>query len=234
MRHSTFTFVLLGLALAGTAAAQQGETPPKPAPAQEPKSQDPKPQDARSQDAKAAVLQVGDAVPEDVQLTDTAGKPFSFKEARGKVVAIHFWSTTCPWEKAAEPKLMQLRKDLDGKDAILVAINCNQPEIGEQPKPEAFAAKDPASRPYAGLRAKAEEVQFNHRILVDHGGTVGKLLQAKTTPHCFVVDKKGVLVYSGALDDSGRGEPKQHYLREAIEAALVGKKVETATTKPYG
>ncbi len=218
MRHSSFCFVLLGLT-AGAAVAQQGEAPPKPAPARQP---------------EPAPLQIGDTVPEDLQLTDTAGKTFSFKDARGKVVAIHFWSTSCPWEKAAEPKLMQLCKDLDGKDAVVVAINCNQPEIGEQPKPEAFAAADPAARPYANLRKKAEQVQMNHRVLVDHGGTVATLLAAKTTPHCFVIDKKGVLVYSGALDDSGRGEPKQHYLRDAVEAALAGKTVETATTRPYG
>ena len=218
MRHSIVSTVLVGLSLAGAAIAQAGETPPKPAPAQEPK----------------AVLEIGDTVPGDLRLTDTAGKPFSFEEARGKVVVIHFWSTTCPWEKAAEPKLMQLCKDLEGKDALVVAINCNQNEIGEKPEPAAFTAEDADARPYASLRKKAEAVQFNHRVLVDHGGTAGKLLQAKTTPHCFVVDQKGVLVYSGALDDSGRGEPKQHYLRDAAMAALAGKKVETATTKPYG
>jgi thiol-disulfide isomerase/thioredoxin len=219
MTHSSSRIVLIGLWVAAAATAQQGETPPKPAPAQQP---------------KPVVLQIGDTAPDDLQLTDTAGKPFSFKEARGKVVVIHFWSTQCPSEKAAEPKLMQLSKDLEGKDAIVVAINCNQTEIGEKPKPDAFAAEDPAARPYAGLRKKAEGVQCNHRVLVDHGGTVARLLQAKTTPHCFVIDKKGVLVYSGALDDSGRGEPKQHYLRDAADAALAGKKVETATTKPYG
>jgi thiol-disulfide isomerase/thioredoxin len=224
MNHLTSFAVLLG-ALAAAATAQQGETTPKPAPAPAP---------APAQPAKPTVLQVGDTVPEDLQLVDTTGKSFAFKEARGKVVAIHFWSTTCPWEKAAEPKLMQLCKDLTGKDAIMVAINSNAGEIGERPDAAAFDAKDEAARPYANLRKKAEAVQMNHRVLVDHGGTAARLLQAKSTPHCFVVDAKGVLVYSGALDDNGRGEPKQHYLRDAVDAALAGKKVEPATTKPYG
>jgi thiol-disulfide isomerase/thioredoxin len=211
---------MLSLALAGEALAQEGRDAPAKAPP--------------AQEQKPAVLQVGDTMPAGVQLTDTAGKPFSFQEARGKVVAIHFWSTTCPWEKAAQPKLMQLAKNLEGKDAVVVAIAANHEEIGGPPQPEAFAAKDETARPYAGLRRKAEEVHFNHRILVDHGGAVARLLAAKTTPHCFVIDKQGVLVYSGGLDDNGRGAPKQQYLRDAVEAALAGKAVGTATTRPYG
>ena len=218
MRHPAITAIVFGIGLAGTAPAQQGDGKPPTPP----------------QDETPKTLQVGDTVPEDLQLVDTTGKPFRFGDARGRAVAIHFWSIKCPWEKAAEPRLMQLAKDLVDKDAIVVAIAANQDEIGAQPKPEDFANEDAKARPYANLRSKAEAVAFNHRILVDHGGTVAKLLQAKTTPHCFVVDGKGVLVYSGALDDGTRGEPTKHYLRDAVDAALAGKPVEPATTRPYG
>lgn len=216
--HTRLATAPLAFALVCTTAlAQEGQGEPAPAAKDEP-----------------TVLAVGDTVPKDVQLTDTDGKPFSFEQARGKVVAIHFWSTTCPWEKAAEPKLMKLASDFAERDVVVVAINANRGEIGEPPAPDAFAAEDEDARPYPELRKKAGQVKFNHRILIDHGGEVARLLAAKSTPHCFVIDKKGVLVYSGALDDNGRGEVKQQYVRDAVEAALAGREVETSTTRPYG
>jgi hypothetical protein len=60
----------------------------------------------------------------------------------------------------------------------------------------------------------------------------------KTTPHTFVVDKSGVLVYDGAIDNKPdpRHDPKtaRNYVREAVDALLAGKPVEVSQTKPYG
>lgn len=181
-----------------------------------------------------AVLQVGDTIPADVTLHDTAGKPFKFGDARGKVVVVHFWSISCPAEKAAEPKLMAMTEHFAGKDVQVVAVACNQNEIGAKPDAKAFTLEDEAAQPYADIRAKAKKVEFNHPILLDHGATVARMLEARTTPHCFVIDKQGVLVYSGALDDNMRGDAKTHYVRDAAEAALAGRAVEPATTRPYG
>jgi thiol-disulfide isomerase/thioredoxin len=216
---------LATLAFAGGPRAQEGGDAKPAAP----------PPQAQADAKKApAALGVGDTVPADVTLTDTAGAPFKFGDARGKVVVIHFWSIICPAEKAAEPKLMQMVDHFAGKDVVVVGIAANQAELGDKPEAQAFTLEDEAARPYADIRAKAAKVDFNHRILIDHGADVAKLLAAKSTPHCFVIDKKGVLVYSGALDDNMRGEAKTHYVRDAAEAALAGRAVEPATTKPYG
>lgn len=232
--RSMFEAVLVTLSLAGGALAQTGEEAKPQQPATPPAQERASDQDRADVKEAPAVLKVGDTVPADVALIDTDGKAFTFGDVRGKVAVIHFWSTICPAEKAAEPKLMQLTDDLADKNVVVLAINANQPEIGARPTAEQFETKDAAAHPYAKLRAKAEQVKFNHRILVDHGATVAKLLEAKCTPHCFVIDAKGVLVYSGALDDNMRGDAKTQYLRDATEAALAGKPVEPTTTKPYG
>ena len=232
---SMFKTALVTLSFAAGLLAQEGEgaKPQKPQKPATPPAQGADQGQASAKKAPA-VLQVGDTVPADVALHDTAGKPFKFGDARGKVVVLHFWSISCPAEKAAEPKLMAMTEHFEGKDVLVYGIAANQAEIGQKPDPEAFTLEDEATRPYADIRAKAEKVEFNHPILLDHGADVAKMLAAKTTPHCFVIDKKGVLVYSGALDDNMRGEAKTHYVRDAAEAALAGRSVEPSTTKPYG
>ena len=182
------------------------------------------------------ILKIGDKVAEDVKLSTLDGKDFTFKEVRGKTVVIHFWSTTCPWEKVAEPKLMKLAADYKDKGVVLLAVNANQNEILARPDAAAFG-KDAKNKPYAALRSKADEVGMNHEVLVDHGGDVGRLFAAKSTPHCFVIDAQGTLAYSGALDEDGakKDVPESgQYVRKAVDAVRAGKKVETPTTKPYG
>jgi thiol-disulfide isomerase/thioredoxin len=216
--------VWLAAALCAAAAMAQ-EAPPAGKPAQDPAKAEP------------TILKIGDQVPPGTKLSTLDGKEFTFKEVRGKTVVIHFWSTVCPSEPVAEPKLLKLASDYRDKDVVVLAINANQNEIGARPEPAAFESKDKKSLPYASLRAKAEKVGMNHSVLVDHGGDVARLLAARSTPHCFVIDGKGTLAYSGALDDDAGGDlgdGAKQYVRMAVEAVRAGKPVETSTTKPYG
>jgi thiol-disulfide isomerase/thioredoxin len=214
------------LALVAPLLAQESSTPTKPAASK---------QDGDKKAAAPAALKIGDAVPADLQLHDADGKAFAFKDHKGKVVAIHFWSVTCPWEKHAEPKLNQLATDYKGKDVVLVAINANANEIGDAPDAAAFQAKEDKDKPYHGLRKHIGKV--NHTVLFDHTGDVARTFGAKTTPHCFVIDKEGKLAYAGGLDSDGKSsevEASGQYVRLAIDATLAGKKVETPTAEAYG
>jgi hypothetical protein len=77
----------------------------------------------------------------------------------------------------------------------------------------------------------------NFLVTVDPGNKITDLLGGQSTPHCFVIDREGVLRYAGALDDDPRGTKGAgavSYVREAIDALLAGKAVATPTTKPYG
>ena len=76
-------------------------------------------------------------------------------------------------------------------------------------------------------------------ILLDDWGKVGTLYGAKTTPHMFIIDPKGILIYQGAIDDTPSADPADvkgavNYVRAALEEALEGKPVSTSMTKPYG
>ena len=73
-------------------------------------------------------------------------------------------------------------------------------------------------------------------ILVDQDGTVGHLYGAQTTPHMFIIDAKGKIVYAGGIDDDPKGEKDAatNYVSAALDEVLAGKAVATSETKPYG
>ncbi len=170
--------------------------------------------------------EIGATVSPDIQLKDIYGKEHSLGDFRGKIVFIHFWSIVCPYEKLAEPKCKEIQKDFGDKGVVEIAINANQKELSE--------AGDP---PYANLRAHVQEAGVNFMVTVDPGNKITDMFGGQSTPHCFVIDKDGVLRYSGALDDDPRGQKgkdAKSYVREAIQAVLAGEKVPVATTKPYG
>lgn len=222
MQPTLMTTAALAIA---TCLVAQDPTPAKP-PA------DPAPAPAAAPAAK--VIGIGDMLPKGLSCRTIDGKLQSLDEMKGKVVVFHFWSMTCPWEKVAEPKLNALSAEFADKGVVVLGIAANAGEIGEAPEAAAFEAKDEAKRPYADLRKKAQEIKCNHAILVDHGAKIGKLLDAKTTPHCFVFDKEGKLQYQGALDSDGKGTEGTPYVKDAVTSVLAGEKPALQTSKPYG
>ena len=76
-------------------------------------------------------------------------------------------------------------------------------------------------------------------ILLDPSGEIGRLYDAKTTPHMFVINPDGVLVYNGAIDDKPTSEQADlatasNYVSAALTEGMAGKAVTTATSRPYG
>jgi thiol-disulfide isomerase/thioredoxin len=169
---------------------------------------------------------IGSTVSPDIQFTDIYRKQHSFSDFRGKIVFMHFWSIVCPSERAAEPKCIELQKQYADKGVVEIAINANQRELK--------AAGNP---PYANLRDHVEKAGGNFIVGVDPGNKLIDIFGARSTPHCFVIDKDGVLRYSGALDDDPRGNKGSQavsYVKAAIDALLAGNSVAAPLTKPYG
>jgi len=169
---------------------------------------------------------VGAVVPKDVTLTDIYGKTHSLADYRGKVVFIHFWSIVCPYEKLAEPKCIGIQQAYADKGVVQIAINANQGEL-----------KGDGGAPYANLRDHVEKAGVTFLVTVDPGNKVTDVLGGQSTPHCFVIDRDGVLRYSGALDNDPRGTKGASavsYVRDALDSVLAGKPVATPTTEPYG
>ena len=199
------------------------------APAQPLSVQDDTPDDEK----KPKVLKLGVAIPEDFTLPDLDGKAHSFKDLRGKVVIVHFWSDRCPAERHADPIFKQMEKRYaKSKDVVMIGIASNQNELGPKPAKDADHSKL-----YTNLRKKIAKVGYTHDILVDHGNVASTFFQARSTPHCFVLDKKGKLQYAGALDDDPRGrkgDDATNYVNDAVSSILKDERPEKTTTKPYG
>ena len=88
------------------------------------------------------------------------------------------------------------------------------------------------------INAAVKEWGVNYPILTDFDGKIGHLYGAKTTPHMSVIDKKGTLVYEGAIDDDSRGgkspSERMNYVATALDQLLAGETVATPRTKAYG
>jgi thiol-disulfide isomerase/thioredoxin len=215
MKNSILSLLALCGALALPIAAQD-------------KKPDAKPEAASAQKAPEA-YKLGATVDENITLKDIDGKELKLKDLKGKVVFIHFWSMTCPYEIVADPKVQALEKAWAGKDVVVLAINANKTEIGEVPPSDASA--------YDKIREHLKEKKMAMRVFADHGNKVADLFGARSTPHCYVINQKGVLVYAGGLDDDpkgDKGEATQQFVRDAVEATLAGKEVKVKDSKPYG
>lgn len=234
MRLKLIPSVLLASAFALPVASLMAQDSGQERKRQEPdKKEQPQKKEAEKDDKKSKLLKVGSTVPENLRLPDLNGKMHNFKDLRGKVTIVHFWSDRCPAERHANPVFMEMEKRFaNSKDVAMVGICSNQNELGDKPGKEADYKKL-----YTNLKEKASKVGYKHTMLADHGNKVSDLFQARSTPHCFVIDKKGVIQYAGALDDDPRGSKGKeatNYLVDATTAILAGKRPAVTSTKPYG
>ena len=149
----------------------------------------------------------------DFALKDVYGKTYTLKEFRGRIVVLEWINQDCPVShKAHESRQMQDAYAKHAEKIVWLAIDSTH------------NAKPDRNRTYAAKMGLA------YPILHDPDGKVGRTYQAKTTPHMFVIDAEGVLVYDGAIDDRG----KTNYVTAAIEDLLAGKAVAKPRTQPYG
>jgi peroxiredoxin len=191
--------------LAGGAFAQLGNAAP-----------------AGKQQAKSAPMaEVGKPAP-NFTLKTTDGKEWSLSDAKGKVVVLEWVNPECPvcvrvCEQGVVADTIKGVKELF-PDAVYVAINSS--------------AARPAS--LSGTASYLASHKLDIPALLDNDGAVGKMYGAKTTPHCYVIDANGVLVYQGAIDDGPNGNAKTNYVVNAAKALKAGEAVSPSTTRPYG
>lgn len=168
----------------------------------------------------AGGVRVGDKAPA-FSLNDVDGKAVSLADFAGKVVVLEWINRHCPFSRGKHnDRVMQKAVErLKGKEVVWLAIDSSH-----------YANPD-QNRKYARKQG------LTYPILHDKGGKVGKAYGARTTPHMFVIDKQGVVVYAGAIDDAPPRTPKanpRNYVVEAVEAVLAGRAVRVSTTQPYG
>ncbi len=178
--------------------------------------------------AEADAQVVGKPAPTFVA-ADVNGKAVSLSDFRGKTVVIEWNNPECPFvQKHYGSGSMQKTQAAAAKDGVVwLSINSGAP--GKQGHMSGAEAK--AFVAEAGARPTA--------YLLDPRGVVGKAYEAKTTPHMYVVNKAGTLVYVGGIDDkptknaSDINGARNHVLA-ALSELKVGKAVSVATSRPYG
>lgn len=175
----------------------------------------------------SAVAAVSQPAP-DFTLPDVDGKPVKLSDFKGKRVVLEWFNPDCPFVKSAHAE--GPLKDLAGKTTatgvVWLAINSGAP--GKQG--------------HGAERNKqaAGEWKLAHPILLDETGAVGKAYGATNTPHLYVVDDKGVLVYRGGLDNAPMGtpdppdSPRVAHLEDALAALAAGKPVAAPETRAWG
>ena len=177
--------------------------------------------------ASAAAV-VGKPAP-NFKLADVNGKPVSLSNFRGKTVVIEWNNPECPFvKKHYGSGNMQKTQAAAAKGGVVwLTINSSAP--GKQGHMSAAQAKAFVAK--AGARPTA--------YLLDHNGVVGKTYDAKTTPHMFVVNKAGTVVYAGGIDDKPTANPAdvkgaRNHVLAALAELKGGKAVSVASSRPYG
>jgi hypothetical protein len=179
--------------------------------------------------APAVAQQATGAAAGNFRLTDATGKQVQLSDFRGKNVVLEWNNPGCPYvKKHYDSGNMQKTQAAARRDgAVWLTINSGGP--GKQghmtgPEARAFVAS-----------AKAQPTAY----LLDPAGRVGKGYAAKTTPHLYVIDGKGVLRYQGGIDDKPTADQAdiagaRNHVLAALGEMKAGKPVSVAETRPYG
>ncbi len=162
-------------------------------------------------------------------VTDTAGKTVSLADFKGKHVVLEWVNPGCPFvQKHYNAANMQAtQKDAAAKGVVWLAINSTASDAGDYLKPAEMAAW------------MAQQKAAATATLMDTDGKVGRAYGARTTPHMYIVDPAGKLVYAGAIDNKPSSNPADiptstNHVKAALGEALAGKAVSQASTRPYG
>jgi peroxiredoxin len=160
---------------------------------------------------------------------DTAGKPRSLAEFKGKTVILEWTNDGCPYVKKhyGAGNMQKLQQDATKGGHVWLSIISSAP--GKQGHVDGAGADELT-------RTRGAEPTA---VLLDPKGDVGRLYEAQTTPHMFVIDKAGILRYMGAIDDQPTTEAStiakaRNYVRDALAALASGRTVAETATDPYG
>jgi peroxiredoxin len=171
---------------------------------------------------------IGEKAP-DFRATDSNGKTQNLASYKGKIVVLEWLNRQCPFVRKHydSGNMQKLQKEYTGKGVIWFSV------ISSAPGKQGYCTPEEANSFFREKGAAATAV------LLDTQGTVGKLYGAKTTPHMFIIDAAGVLVYDGAIDDTPSTNiadiaTAKNYVQSALDEILAGKQVTVATSQPYG
>jgi hypothetical protein len=175
-----------------------------------------------------ATVSVGQNAPA-FSATDTAGKTVSLADFKGKHVVLEWVNPGCPYVRKHydSANMPATQKAATGKGVVWLAVNSTNRGASDYMAPDALAGwmKDKGGAPTA--------------TLMDAEGRIGRAYGARTTPHMYVIDPQGRLVYAGAIDSKATAnvadiKTATNHVNAALAETLAGKPVSVAQTQAYG
>jgi peroxiredoxin len=165
----------------------------------------------------------------DFTLTDSNGQSHQLSQYKGKYIVLEWFNPDCPFvvKHYGSGNMQALQKKYMEQGVVWLSINSSAP--GKEGNYAPSALNEWAKKEKSNATA----------LLIDSNGNVGKQYGAKTTPHMFIIDPTGNLIYQGAIDSINSPDPavipnSQNYVQSALDEAMAGKPVTTPATKSYG
>lgn len=175
-----------------------------------------------------AAVETGDDAPNFTGKT-IDNEMVSLSDYKGKTVVLEWTNHQCPYviKHYDSGNMQALQKEATEDGVVWLSIVSSAPGMqGHTTNKEAQMIID-------------QEGSYATERIMDASGEIGKAYGAMTTPHMFVIDEDGELVYQGAIDNNPSARQSTidgatNYVREALVNLKDGKKIETTDTKPYG
>lgn len=176
----------------------------------------------------SAKAKVGAMAPE-FNVVDMNGKSQKLPDFSGKYVVLEWLNYGCPFvgKQYGSGNMQSLQKEWTSRNVVWLSVISSAP--GQQGHTESDKAK-------ADYKSKGSHATT---VLLDQNGIVGKAYGAATTPHMFIIDPTGKLIYNGAIDDKPTTDladikTAKNYVSAALTEAMAGKAISTPTSQPYG
>lgn len=171
---------------------------------------------------------VGSTAP-DFNLPDASGKTHSLSQYKGKYVVLEWFNPECPFVKKhyGSGNMQRLQGEFTSKGVVWLTIDSNAPGA------EGNISPDQAQKVMKDWSTKQTA------LLLDPNGKVGREYNARNTPHMFVINPEGKVIYEGAIDSKATPNPADipnstNYVKVALDESMNGKAVSNANTRPYG
>jgi peroxiredoxin len=170
----------------------------------------------------------GSAAP-DFSVTDSKGKTQSVSQYKGKYVVLEWFNPECPFVKKhyGGGNMQKVQEEFTGKGVVWLSVDSSA------------AGKEGSLTPEQAEKKMTEWKMKSSALLLDPDGKAGQAYGAKNTPHMFVINPDGKVIYAGAIDSKATPNPADipsstNYVKAALDESMAGKKVSNPTTRPYG
>ena len=178
--------------------------------------------------SSSATLDVGEPAP-DFEGLDTQGKTHRLADYRGKIVVLEWTNHDCPYVRKhySAGNMQEQQRQAAAQGVVWLSVISSAP--GKQGHVSPAQADELTQSRQAAPQA----------VILDPAGNIGRAYSAKTTPHMYIIDQNGTLVYMGGIDSITSANAEDipnatQYVRVALQALAAGKPISEPVTQPYG